>query len=371
MTPEHVSTVIQQGQAVAFFAFDVGYEISLDQVRTLLQSLPVSPLSRKKQTPNYMQYAKSPQVVYLGKAEPILGDVSGEIHATLFDFGAISISYRWPLGEEHQTPLLLNGLPRLSQQLYESTLEGDARQQVEALLKKIEPAVTRPELSPLVEDFFVFILEAMEPPFAAETFLSDNRSILAQTLRFDTEALSHEQQEEALSKAISYYTRDLVLIDWNTAIICDADYSDTMNVLEFLNVELLEARTMDAHLDKRIQEYEGLLKRDPSLFTSLYSPYRNVMAELAELRIESSLLAERIDNALKLIGDLYLARIHKAASERFYLHEWDTAISRKLDIIGHFYQLLSDRVATSQAHTLEVIIILLIVIEILLGFFVR
>ena len=96
-------------------------------------------------------------------------------------------------------------------------------------------------------------------------------------------------------------------------------------------------------------------------------PYRHAINELAELRIESSVLAERVDNALKLIGDLYLARVYSAASEQFHMPTWDASISRKLDIIGNLYQLLTDRVNSSQAQMLELIIIILIVIEIFLS----
>jgi hypothetical protein len=37
---------------------------------------------------------------------------------------------------------------------------------------------------------------------------------------------------------------------------------------------------------------------------------RKAIQALAELRLESLVLTERVDNALKLIGDLYLARVH-------------------------------------------------------------
>ncbi|MFM9745738.1 hypothetical protein ACKI2C_50140, partial [Streptomyces brasiliscabiei] len=84
---------------------------------------------------------------------------------------------------------------------------------------------------------------------------------LAQVLQFDTDHLSEAQRQEALSKAISYYERDLVLIDWNASIVYDSDYIDTLNVLELLNVELLEARYMDGLLDKRIKNYQGLSQR--------------------------------------------------------------------------------------------------------------
>ncbi|MCG3159939.1 MAG: hypothetical protein JMDDDDMK_00965 [Acidobacteria bacterium] len=70
---------------------------------------------------------------------------------------------------------------------------------------------------------------------------------------------------------------------------------------------------------------------------------------------------------MKLIGDLYLARLHSAA-RRFYLHEWDRIISRKLEIISGFYPLLNDRVHTAQSQALELVIVILILVELILAF---
>lgn len=357
--------VIQQGRLVAFFAFDLGYEISLEQVGSMLASSPMQPLSRKKQTPNYLQFAYRPQVLSLGEMEAF-GELRGEIQATIFDFGAVSISYHWLLSDGNKA-LTLSELPGLSQRMFDFNLEDHARAQVKSLMARILPAITRPELSTLVEDYYVFVLERFETPLLAEDFLSGHSETLAQILQFDTQPLSQVQRIDTLSKAISYYERDLVLIDWNAAIIYDSDYIDTLNVLELLNVELLEARYMDDQLDKRIKNYERLSQKQPAWWMPLSLPYRQSINELAELRIESSVLAERVDNSLKLIGDLYLARVYSAASEQFYLPTWDASISRKLDIIANLYQILTDRVSSSQGQTLELIIIILILIEIFLS----
>ncbi len=367
--PVSTALSVTEGQAVAFFAFDLGYEISLEQVGKLLYSQPVQPLSRKKQTPNYLQYTQVPQIHPLPGGEPFSASIpyGAQVQATIFDFGAVSISYRWPTANATH-PMALNQLPAISRELFDSNLETRARQEVEALMQRILPAIDRPELSDLVEDYYVFVLEKFDTPILSEQLLERASSLLAQTLQFDTNRLSPAQQKEALAHAISYYDRDLVLIDWNASIIYDSDYTDTLNVLELLNVELLEARYMDALLDKRLKNYERLVQKQPrKWFFPLYIPYRHSIDELAELRIEASLLEERVDNSLKLIGDLYLARVYKAASEQFYLHTWDTSISRKLDIIANLYQLLTDRVNTSQGQTLELIIIALIVIEIALN----
>jgi hypothetical protein len=353
---------ILQGQAFALFAFDIGYEVDLEKLGSLLPSQRLQPLSTTKRTPTYLQYPRPPHVIRIGETL-MLPNRKGQIQATIFDFGAVSITYRWPLVNDHET-LTLESLPAFSEALFESDLENDARAQIQALLAKIRPAVSRPALAEMVEDYYVFALEKLASPLSAQELRNEYDAILAQVLRFETQPLSRELQKEALAKAISYYPSDLALIDWNAAVLYDPDYTDTLSVLELLNVELLEARYLDAELDDRIQVYEDVVQKQPRWFIPLLSPYRHIIQELAELRIESALLAERVDNALKLIGDLYLARVHDAASERFGIAAWDAAISRKLDITGNLYQLLTDRISNAQGQTLELIIIILILIEI-------
>ena len=360
-------TRILQGQAVALFAFDVGYEVSLERLRSLLPSTPVRPLSGKKQTPTYLQYTRPPQILSLGPAEGFLAE-PGDIQAAVFDFGVVSLAYRWPLTVSGQSLPLLD-LPRLSQDLYRRNLEARARGQVEDLMKEIGPAIVGPELSPLVEDYYLFIVERLDESLRAEELLGRHAAALANTLRFETAALSREQQEEALGQRASYYEGDLTIVDWNAAFIYDPDYEDTARVLELLNVELLEARNIDARLDKRIEEYAGLVRRPTEWPVPLRTPYRQVIQDLAELRVESALLSERVDNALKLIGDLYLARIHAAAARRLYLQEWGGVIAHKLEIIAGFYQLINDRVRTAQSQTLELVIIALIMVELCLAVF--
>jgi len=359
LLPEQNSLVIASGQVMAFFAFDIGYEINLNTARELLPSAPRQPLTRKKQTPNYLQYPNPPQVVQWATTDTLLG-IAGHITITLFDFGAISIMYRWALPSE----LPLADLPKLSQLLSQRNLEADARVQLQIIFERMTPAIIRPSIASLVEDYYIFVIERFTTALQAEQLLQQ-QGILAQVLRFETQPLSKEQQLEALSQHISYYEQDLVLVDWNAAIIYDQDFDDTLAILELINVELLEARYIDAQLDLSIKNYETLRYKRREWHLLLRAPYRKDIEDLAELRIESALLGERVDNALKLIGDDYLARVHTAATQRFYLQEWDAAISRKLNIMEDLYQLLTDRVHSAQGHVLELIVIFLIVLELI------
>jgi hypothetical protein len=307
--------------------------------------------------------------VHLGEISPLLSDV-GRAQVTVFDFGAASIAYHWPLPVGQQA-LSVADLPQLGRKLYDGNLEAQAKHQIQRFMEQIHAAIIRPELSPLVEDYYLFVVEELDPSWSAADLLVRHGTCLAQVLRFETQPLSKEQQEEALQQRLSYYEHDLVIVDWNAALIYDRDYHDTVNVLELLNVELLEARYIDEQLDRRIGDYQGRSLNHSDWLVPLRTPHRKAVQALAELRLETLVLAERVDNALKLIGDLYLARVHAAAARRLYLQEWESAIARKLDLIASLYQLLTDRVHTAQSQALELVVIALILAEILIAIFAR
>jgi uncharacterized Rmd1/YagE family protein len=75
-----------------------------------------------------------------------------------------------------------------------------------------------------------------------------------------------------------------------------------------------------------------------------------------------------VNNALKLLGDQYLARVYRLASQRFHLSEWDASILRKLQTLESIYEKVSDQAASYRMEILEWIIILLIAFEIVWPF---
>ena len=86
-----------------------------------------------------------------------------------------------------------------------------------------------------------------------------------------------------------------------------------------------------------------------------------------ELPLLATGLFERVDNALKLIGDQYLSRIFELASNRFHLRGWQQSIRRKLETVGDVYDLLIQQAAGHRMEALEITVVLLITIEILLA----
>src|SRR5262249_19582429 len=148
-------------------------------------------------------------------------------------------------------------------------------------------------------------LENLEPALKGEELVTQYRRELARALSFELLPLSKSQQEETLSQRVSYLESDLTIIDWNAALIYDCDSEDPVHVLELLNVELLEARYIDAMLDQRVAVYARLVQEPGGWPVPLRTPYQRALRELTEWRVEATLLSERVANSLKLIGDLY------------------------------------------------------------------
>ena len=78
-------------------------------------------------------------------------------------------------------------------------------------------------------------------------------------------------------------------------------------------------------------------------------------------------LTERVDNALQVTEDVYLARIYTAALELFRVPTVNAAVDRKLSIIRDTYTALYDEAASSRSGLLEVIIVVMIAVEIVLA----
>ena len=227
--------------------------------------------------------------------------------------------------------------------------------------------IARPKLSEIVEDYFVFHVSRFSREVRAEMLLAEGGEALARIIR--TEELETDARilADTLRNPLSYSARDLILIDWNAAFIHDTDETDALNVLEFANIQLLELRFFDALLDQRIEEETfDLALPKPPYFLNRANPYIETMGEIANLKIEISIIFERVNNALKLVGDIYLARVHRLAASRLQLHAWQESVDRKLSIFESIYAVMNDHLATKRSETLEIVIIILIFIETLI-----
>ena len=87
------------------------------------------------------------------------------------------------------------------------------------------------------------------------------------------------------------------------------------------------------------------------------------------LMVDAQFVNEAVSNALKLLGDQFLARVYAIAARRFGLDRWGQNIREKIGVLHALYTTTSDRAHEVRAERLEWIVIILIFFEILWSMF--
>lgn len=249
-------------------------------------------------------------------------------------------------------------------------LELDARSVLREIFPRVAAAIARPEIDGhgLVEDYYVVQVSRFAPPVQAADLLGTHRDLVARTLHCEPAVLGPSEVDEVLRTAVSYTPDDLTVSDWNVALVYDEKYDDVLDVLELLNVQLLELRTLDAMLDRRIGELWSQVTRPRSRLLAFRREAAS-MRELSELRLDTAALRERTTNAIKLTGDLYLTKIYARTAERLHIGEWQRGIDGRLEVVQKISDVFTTRAATARAEILELTIVILIALEFVLFFF--
>src|SRR5205085_2366471 len=158
-----------------------------------------------------------------------------------------------------------------------------------------------------------------------------------------------------------------VVPDWAAAVLMDQDCGETLQVIEFANLQLLEFRHIDNRVDDSLAGAYRLIHPLTRARLPFWHSYSRQLRVLGELKVEANDLFERTGNVLKLVGDQYLARIYRLLATRFHLNEWERNIQRKLDVIQDVYAVISDQADSYRTQFLEFTVVLLIIIEVLIA----
>ncbi len=354
---KHPVPYLRRGVCHVMFAFELGLSINLDEAaQRIKQNVERTKFRRSRREPRYFDYDPPPLRISQSGQQVNVGKFFTKPQAdlTLFDFGACSVTYEIDISG----PIV--HLIELSNVIYNNAfLLEDARNRVLQLMEEMGETIARPKLCESVEDFSVYHLMEFDGEATALSLLEHHPREFARLLRAETEELGEEEVREAVSTRTSYGVQDCVVVDWNGAIFFGEDADDVKAVLEFCNVELLEMRFLDEQLDDYLtRAYEVLTVRKKG---------EADLNRVARLQVDSAILFEAVENALKLLGDQYLARVYSLASGKFHLPDWNSSIRRKLDTLDSIYQKLSDRASRRRSEVLEWVIILLILVEVVMG----
>lgn len=364
---------VRSGSIVALRLFDVAYEIDLSRVESLWTQATGSAGSRRRlsQAPSKaIAFEVPPVVLPLGSLQIDLGseNVEAEALARIYDFGVISLALKIPAqGSWSQFSERMSAVDRCLGAASEAAVWSEL---LERLRTPLKPAWVKPSDNQLNEDYLLGIVHQWnEPGLTAETLLE--RLDLVPLLSGEQRPLAERTRQELLRHRHSYYADDLVVLSWDRAFIYEPrGDSDVADVIEVANAQLLELRHYDEWLDNELPHMYDLVDEArrrayllaPRRFAHLARRLYTLVAEVTEL-------TEKVDNALKVTEDVYLARVYMAALELMRVPRLGAAVDRKIAIVRDTYAALYDEAATTRGELLEVAIVVLIVAEIVMALF--
>jgi hypothetical protein len=364
MSAENQAPVVR-GRCHVYFALDIGFTVDLKRCAGLIQEArEAGGFQHHTRAPAYLNLHPAP--IHVSQTiEPIRVDgfrTGDRVTITIYDFGAVSVEYQLPFEGTWQQ------LGQLSSLLFGNrTFANDARARAESVLAAIRPAVRRPMVRPEAEDYLIFSMPSLPAmPGAKEKVCDllksarDNRQAIAQVLSSGAKKLSGQQRREELSRRISYYDDDLTIITWNAALVVGENMEDVLTVLELANVQLRELHYLDDRLDDSLQESYDVQSKLHDVKAS--------MQRIRELMLDGQAFSEAVTNAFKPFPDAFLARVYALASQALGLENFDRSIKDKLSLLNTLYTTLSDQADHERSMRMELIVIVLIVIEIIIGF---
>ncbi len=356
---------VSSGHLFFFYAYDAGFEIALDTARSLCEALDAPGIVGLRPSPPHLQHRPKPLFVPSEAVAVSAAGTSWRLDAAvkIFDFGALSVTLALPLRD-----LPWEGYCSAAHTLSGcAALEEAARATAARVFERIRPAISRPMLAGLVEEYLLWHIAEFSPPLTGTEALARLSQDIARLLTLENGRFSDAAVARILHSPIRYFENDLFLAEWSAAFAYDPKFQDTAEVLEFLNVQLLELRFFDLLLHEAIDSTAEELRPRRRLFHILHDPYEKPLHKLSQIRTDISLVRERIYNALKLAGDAYLARVYEAARRKVGAEKYDGTVRDQLATLTEIYTVLNNRAQASRAETLEMIIILLIAIEIVMG----
>lgn len=351
------------GSVLVLILYDVCEEIRLDQLPAVLGSHREGPsLKLKHAAPEYVRFQRPPVIEPLDVFQADkLGCLGGQIK--YYDYGVLSVLFErsfsgdWP------------ELIRLSSEWMASTdFERHASRIAHQKLERAGAALVKPYPDWLVEDYFIFQITdvAGHPPGAK--LLEECGEQVAQVVRGELMRLSDAERKEVLQSSLSYYPDDLTVIGWHAAFVYDspAGAQTSVQLLEYANSQLLEFRYYDELLTRELARVYATLETG-SGWIRRWRLAREA-TRLQTVALEVTELAERADNAIKFLSDMFSARLYEMAAARVGALDYKRLVDQKLRTANDLYRFMMEQFQQGRAFVLELMVVVILVIELVFFF---
>ena len=356
-----------KGSLRALLLFDIAEEIDLSQLHRVLGTDPGrrEPAFRHP-APQYVRFERTPVAENVGACADYGGKaLFGRIR--YFDYGVASV--------ELQTPFRASWdeLVRLANRWISSPeLESRARAILQERVEQLQLGLKKPYRDWIWEDYYIVqvdpLMEKAESPVSADHLIREYRRQIAQIVRGEEAQLSFSEEQEIFQASMSYYPTDLLVVGWVAAFVYDTPLSaaPTIDLLEYANTQLLEFRYYDevltgvlADVYKRLDTRRGMWRR---------WRLANEAEDLNTIRLDYRELAERTENAIKFLSDMFYARTYRLAAARIGVNDYRALVTEKLTTARELYDSMVNEFHQSRTFLLELMVVIILLIEIAIVF---
>ncbi len=359
-----------KGEVVYYRLFDIGAAVDLEEIRRRVDMpfLYARPASERA-APKYARFAQ-PLLVHVDQraVDSSLGPITLTITVKLYGVGALAVVLRTPFEAATLRDLRPYGGLRVREAGRDETLDEFCARIVARVEEDLVPYLhDRYEVPVEPEPYVVYCVTVSEHPVRQfrDAWRREVTALLANDPRPDD--ISDEEVEDTWKSWLSYYQDDLVVTEWDAALVIEpsASYEDVLAVFEIANLQLLELRTYDAYLDKVVDKaYDDL--EDLFARRSFLASGGDKVKDLAEIRMDLAEATFQVDNISKLWGDWFLGKAYRVCAAKFELGSWQRTVADKMQDLTEIYQVAQTEVEARRMLALEVLVVLLFVIDLLL-----
>ncbi|MFX0004397.1 MAG: hypothetical protein ACFE9C_05935 [Candidatus Hodarchaeota archaeon] len=331
------------GEVIFYRLTDVGRSIDLKKVMNIIPAIEDKKIIKTKDTPSYVDFPVPLLLEVTPKIESELKSIEDiTLYIKLYSDGVISLIAR--LFFKDFSFRELHNLRRIKFKT------SDGEFQINDFLKYHHDKVFKQIRDYIDEEGFLIgetehekytiycLTDGVNNP---KEFIEKERRYISALLMGENPELnlSEDQIEKTLKQPFSFLKNDIVILDFERGLIIDPnnDYEDILLVLEIANYQLLELRTLDKLLDRRLAIAEEDIRKIYFKTRSLFRRFKSKLGRLIRLRYDLIFLLENIENVSKLIGDYYLAEVYKHLAELFELKQWSNSIRNRLEPLENIY----------------------------------
>lgn len=373
---------IKKGKILLYRVFDIAHEVSLKKAEESLYqnwSTKGKRLKLSRDPHNTVIMKEPPLSIDIGEevVKTSFGDFKAYVTTKIWNYGALSVCVSIDIPENTLWKELVNWGCSFDDSPEVLTVATNAR---DFILNKISKSLIKPNNHDIIEDYSSYLIESIEEKIenkesnTSETIeFKDPQDLLKKVaipellIGENDFTLAEATRKSILKDCFQYSKQDLVIVDWNSALILDFTkkqiYNDYLEILEFSLTHLLELRIYDELLDRKLSDLYDSIEQKQS--RALSNKYAHLSEEANQIYLEFSEFFEHIDNSIKTVGNSPLSLFFRETSREFRFSDWQSNVKSKMSSLAQITQLLQAEVNSRKSHIYEITIIVLILVEVI------